>query len=132
MYKLLFFIVLIGFFTLAKAQTENEIHEMAKVMTVKEPQKLVQQYRMANQNSNEVQLMLSGMFLMYKAFVSSQDSGHCTFLPSCSVYGLEAVKKRGIFIGIISTFDRLTRCNGLSPENYRVDIDAGLLLDPVE
>jgi hypothetical protein len=34
--------------------------------------------------------------------------------------------------GVICTFDRLSRCNGLSPELYEADMQKKLLLDPVK
>lgn len=48
----------------------------------------------------------------YQSFVSSQDGdNNCIFYPSCSQYAVNAVKKRGLFLGIIMAADRLTRCN---------------------
>jgi putative membrane protein insertion efficiency factor len=48
----------------------------------------------------------------YQSFLSSQDGdNNCIFYPSCSQYAVNAVKKRGFFLGIIMAADRLTRCN---------------------
>lgn len=48
----------------------------------------------------------------YQSFVSSQDGeNNCIFYPSCSQYAVNAVKKRGLLLGIIMAADRLTRCN---------------------
>ena len=89
-------------------------------------------YREARQNNNEVQVVFSGMFLFYKGFISSQDSYKCAFYPSCSEYGLLAVKHLGVTRGMLSTFDRLMRCNGLSPEKYTIDAERGALIDYVD
>ncbi len=79
--------------------------------------------------SNELQLVTTGFFVGYKSFISSQDYRGCTFNPSCSVYAIETIKKKGIFIGFMDAVDRLTRCNGLSPEEYEIDYEQQLLID---
>jgi putative membrane protein insertion efficiency factor len=87
------------------------------------------EYWQAKDNKNEVQAAFSGLFLFYKSFISSQDLTVCTFTPSCSEYGILAVKGHGIIKGGLMTMDRLTRCNGLSPEKYEVDKSQMLLKD---
>lgn len=82
-------------------------------------------------NKNEIQLLFSGLFLFYKTFISSQDNSSCSFSPSCSEYGIISVKKKGVLKGMLMTFDRLTRCNGLNRKNYPIDPANGLLIDPV-
>jgi putative membrane protein insertion efficiency factor len=94
---------------------------------INQPAKRV--YKEAKDNKNEVQYLFSGLFLFYKTFFSSQDLNVCTFTPSCSEYGILAIKKNGIIMGGIKTMDRLTRCNGLSPEKYEIDEKAKLLKD---
>jgi hypothetical protein len=86
-------------------------------------------YEFAKGNTNELQAIFSGLFLFYKYAISSQDYNKCSFTPSCSEYGLLSVKKHGVVVGIISTIDRLQRCNGLSPTKYEIDMDARLLID---
>jgi len=68
----------------------------------------------------------------YKAFISSQDAISCVFYPSCSEYAVQAIQQQGLFIGLLNTFDRLTRCNALSPENYPIHPGTNLFYDPVE
>lgn len=87
------------------------------------------EYWQAKNNRNEVQAAFSGLFLFYKNFISSQDLTVCTFTPSCSEYGILAVKSHGVIKGGLLTMDRLTRCNGLSPEKYEVDKSQMLLKD---
>lgn len=87
------------------------------------------EFTFTKNNTNEVQYLFSGLFLFYKFAVSSQDNNKCTFSPSCSEYGMLAVKQKGPIIGILATLDRLQRCNGLSPKNYEIDQEQGLLID---
>ncbi|PKP50916.1 MAG: membrane protein insertion efficiency factor YidD [Bacteroidetes bacterium HGW-Bacteroidetes-1] len=79
--------------------------------------------------SNEADVILTTFFIGYKNMFSNQDSRSCTFEPSCSVYAIETIKENGFFIGFFDSVDRLTRCNGLSPENYDINIDKHLLID---
>lgn len=37
--------------------------------------------------------------------------GYCKYYPSCSEYGYESIKKKGIFIGLPKTVWRILRCN---------------------
>ena len=37
--------------------------------------------------------------------------GFCRFYPTCSEYGYQVIKKRGILIGIPKTIWRIVRCN---------------------
>lgn len=83
-------------------------------------------------NGSELQLISTGLFFAYKEFISSQDFSSCAFHPSCSVYGVECVKRHGVIKGGILTFERLMRCNGFSPEKYEKDYKRNLLLDPVK
>lgn len=87
------------------------------------------EYKEAQNNKNEIEFVFSSLFLMYKTLISSQDQAVCTFTPSCSEYGIMAVKHFGLIKGGLMTTDRLTRCNGLSPTNYEIDKKTGLLKD---
>jgi len=46
----------------------------------------------------------------------------CRYLPTCSQYAIEAVERRGIFVGTLKAVWRLLRCNPFSRGGY----------DPVE
>lgn len=118
-----------SFIEKAFSQTKSEISDIKNTFIITKSKK---EYNYAKNNKNEIEIVFSGLFLFYKTFISSQDMQSCTFTPSCSEYGLEAVKKQGVFIGVINTFDRLTRCNSLSPEKYTIDPKTHLLYDPVE
>jgi len=75
--------------------------------------------------------LLKTSFFFYKNFISPQDFSNCTFTPSCSEYAKIALEEKGIFKGYLMTFDRLCRCNGLSPNKYPRDIETGRLIDEV-
>jgi len=46
----------------------------------------------------------------------------CRFVPSCSEYALEAIERRGAFVGTLKALWRILRCNPLCRGGY----------DPVE
>ena len=80
---------------------------------------------------NEFKLIFSAIYHFYKSFVSSQDANNCAFHPSCSTYTFETIRENGV-LGIFDAFDRLTRCNGFSPEKYTKHQHSEQLYDPVE
>ncbi len=90
------------------------------------------QYPIARRESNEIKMGVQFLFLFYKNFLSSQDNRNCAFAPSCSTYCLQSIQHKGVFQGLMGSFDRLSRCNYLSPENYTIDRESGQLLDPVD
>ena len=82
--------------------------------------------------SNEVLIILSGAFLAYKAFFSSQDAGSCSFTPSCSEYALQTIQKHGVITGGIAFFDRFQRCHPFNTSYYKKHPASGLNHDPIE
>ena len=80
--------------------------------------------------SNEVMLIMSVGFNVYKKYISSQDAMNCSFYPSCSSYALQTIQNNG-FLGIFDAIDRLTRCNGFSPEKYHTHPETHRYYDPV-
>lgn len=71
------------------------------------------------------------LFVFYKSFLSSQDHQSCVFIPSCSEYALQSLRKQGLVAGTLDTFDRITRCHGLRSQDYQVDPRSKLFIDPV-
>ncbi len=120
---ILFLCISINFF----GQTSDDINKF-KLLNSVEPQ--TDKYQYARTYKNEVEFIFTRLFLFYKNFVSSQDASSCTFTPSCSEYAMLAIKKQGVIVGTINFFDRFSRCNGLSPENYMVDNQKRVLIDP--
>jgi putative membrane protein insertion efficiency factor len=82
-------------------------------------------------NESELKKGAKLMFTFYKRYISSQDVQSCNFSPSCSVYAMHAIEKKGMFSGFFLTFDRLTRCHPLGANYYPKDPETGLWLDPV-
>lgn len=124
------FILLLHFFFCNEvhSQSKAEINSFRDVMNIGSPKTI---YTFARDNHNEIQFVFSGLFLFYKTFISSQDMQRCTFTPSCSEYAIQAVKQQGVIIGILNAFDRLSRCNGLSPEEYELDEQTNKFKDPL-
>lgn len=110
------------------AQSRAEIDRM-RALTQPPPR---QTWQVAQENQDEFQLAFSGMFLFYKTFISSQDASRCNFTPSCSEYALAALKERGLLIGPLAAFDRLSRCNSLNQADYTRHPETGMLYDPVD
>lgn len=75
----------------------------------------------------------SGILLrIYRNFFSSQDGNTCTFSPTCSQYGYQAVKRKGVFTGVLATTDRLCRCNPYTKKWYVWNTNRECYEDPVE
>jgi putative membrane protein insertion efficiency factor len=120
----------LAFFNLTNAQdlVSNELIELFPA-----PQKSIDYSKPLKNSNNEAEFLISSVFLFYKTFISSQDKPSCIFTPSCSVYSVQAFKKKGIFLGWIYTFDRLSRCHPLvSPNQYPIDNKKQRYYDPVE
>ena len=50
----------------------------------------------------------------YQKYISPMKSTKCPYFPTCSQYGLEAIKKHGAFKGSILAVWRILRCNPFS------------------
>ena len=61
-----------------------------------------------------MQKVLGKFFILlirfYQGAISPYLIPSCRFTPSCSVYGIEAIKKHGPFLGGWFTLKRLVRC----------------------
>lgn len=44
-------------------------------------------------------------------FKTNYPNGFCRFYPTCSEYGFQIIKKRGLLIGVPLLFWRILRCN---------------------
>ncbi|MBL68807.1 MAG: membrane protein insertion efficiency factor YidD [Verrucomicrobiales bacterium] len=65
---------------------------------------------------NPLQFLLVALIRLYQLTLSPVlavlcPGGICRFTPSCSQYGLEAVKNHGAFRGTWMTLRRLSRCH---------------------
>jgi len=52
------------------------------------------------------------LLVLYKKYIST--GSHCRFVPSCSEYTYEAVKKYGVIKGLWKGVKRVARCNVFS------------------
>ena len=62
--------------------------------------------------------ILISMIRFYQRYLSPLKSTKCPYFPSCSQYGLEAIKKYGAFKGGILALWRIIRCNPFSKGGY--------------
>ncbi|CAE8615465.1 unnamed protein product, partial [Polarella glacialis] len=60
------------------------------------------------------QVLLSGLRL-YRTYVSPLLPPNCRFVPSCSRYGIESVKRYGAWEGLLLFIWRVLRCSPLAP-----------------
>lgn len=56
--------------------------------------------------------------LLYRVTLGRLMGGHCRFVPTCSQYGLDALRKYGFFLGLSKTVARILRCHPWSRGGY--------------
>ncbi|OQX99099.1 MAG: hypothetical protein B6I24_03615 [Bacteroidetes bacterium 4572_128] len=64
--------------------------------------------------NNPLNLFMGSFMFFYQKIVSEQFFATCLYEPTCSAYSRKLIKEFGIFKGIISSADRLSRCNKIS------------------
>ena len=86
----------------------------------------------ASPETSSVSLALLGLVRLYQTRVSPLTTGRCGFVPSCSAYGVQAIRALGPVRGVVLIGDRLTRCNLFKREgpDYLL-LSNGRLLDPL-
>lgn len=62
--------------------------------------------------------ILIKLIRLYQKYVSPMKSTKCPYIPSCSQYGLEAIKKYGACKGGLLAAWRILRCNPFSKGGY--------------
>lgn len=55
---------------------------------------------------------------IYRLLISPLIGSNCRYSPSCSEYGITALKKHGVFKGSFLTVRRIIRCNSLFRGGY--------------
>ena len=55
---------------------------------------------------------------LYRKNISPRKIPCCRFTPTCSAYAIEAIKKRGAFVGTLLSIWRILRCNPLCKGGY--------------
>lgn len=59
-----------------------------------------------------------GLIRLYQVVISPVLGPKCRFTPSCSHYGIEALKKHGVFKGLWLTIKRIGRCHPWGGHGY--------------
>ncbi len=66
-----------------------------------------------------MKILLIAPIKLYRKYISpAKLSPCCRFYPTCSEYGLKAVREWGFFIGFFLTAFRILRCNPLCRSGY--------------
>jgi putative membrane protein insertion efficiency factor len=56
--------------------------------------------------------------LLYRVALRPIMGGHCRYVPSCSQYAIDAIKKYGAFRGAWRAFKRIMRCHPFGGKGY--------------
>jgi len=67
---------------------------------------------------NPLQAIFILLIIGYQRFISPLLPPTCRYSPSCSHYGVEALKKHGVFKGSWLTITRILRCNPWTKGGY--------------
>lgn len=62
--------------------------------------------------------LLEKLIHFYKYFISPFIGHRCRYYPSCSIYFLQAIKKKGVLKGVILGIWRILRCNPFSKGGF--------------
>ena len=62
--------------------------------------------------------ILIGMIRFYQKHISPMMGKNCKYIPTCSQYALEAIKKYGAVKGSLLAAWRILRCNPFSKGGY--------------
>lgn len=61
-----------------------------------------------------VSMLLIGLIRGYQLVISPFLKPHCRFLPTCSQYGIEAIRRFGMLKGSWLTLKRLLKCHPMN------------------
>jgi putative membrane protein insertion efficiency factor len=65
-----------------------------------------------------MKVLLIALVKIYKFVISPVLPGSCRFIPSCSEYSIEALRKYGALKGVYMSARRVARCNPFHPGGY--------------
>lgn len=65
-----------------------------------------------------MKVLLIAIVRLYKYLISPILPGSCRFIPSCSEYSIEALKKYGALKGSYLSVRRVARCNPFNPGGF--------------
>lgn len=83
---------------------------------------------------SELSMLAHAGVRIYQLVLSSQDYSVCQFIPTCSRFSDEVIRRRGLWKGLLLTSDRLQRCHGFpgSADYYNWTPDRRKRYDPVD
>lgn len=67
---------------------------------------------------NIAQIILIGVISFYQGAISPHTPPSCRFVPTCSQYGIEAIRKHGALKGVWLTLKRISRCHPWGGSGY--------------
>jgi len=67
---------------------------------------------------DKIGALLTGIIRFYQVAVSPILPSTCRYSPTCSQYGIEAIKKHGPFKGSFYTLKRILSCNPFGGHGY--------------
>lgn len=65
-----------------------------------------------------MKIIILFFFKSYRKYISPLMRPSCRFLPTCSLYGIEAIEKYGAVKGLYLTIKRLLKCHPFHPGGY--------------
>ena len=73
---------------------------------------------MVNVLEKSMKVLILTFLKIYKFLISPFLGNNCRFLPSCSDYAYEVITEKGVIIGSILAFKRLTKCHPWGRSGY--------------
>ena len=71
--------------------------------------------------------LLIGLIRLYQKYLSPlKRRSSCRFYPTCSVYAVEALEKRGALVGLLLSLIRIIKCQPFGPSGYDPVPERGL------
>lgn len=65
-----------------------------------------------------MKFLFMGLIRFYQKWISPLTGPHCRFVPTCSEYAFQAVKKYGALKGGLMSLWRILRCNPFCKGGY--------------
>lgn len=62
--------------------------------------------------------IIISVIIFYQKFISPLKPTSCRFYPSCSSYAIQAIKKHGLYKGILLAIKRILKCHPFHEGGY--------------
>jgi len=129
---IIYVLVLYLFYSNSYAQSSSDLNFLIQHRSNTISHTNEKNYHLSYETS-EVKIFFINIIRFYQVFISSQQNRNvCVFTPSCSRFGLSAIKKYGPIYGILMASDRVQRCYGQTNKYYLIDSQTEKFYDPVE